>query len=74
MPASKAEQVLGALKGLLETLPGATVDRNSVLLEEIPNGGLIILREGDPGEPEHVNRRRNGTPDRRAIGTPRTVA
>jgi hypothetical protein len=53
MPASKAEQVLGALKTLLETVPGATIDRNSVLPEKVP-GGLIILRDGDPGEPEQA--------------------
>jgi hypothetical protein len=52
MPASKAEQVLGALKGLLETVPDAAVERNSVLPEKIPAGGLIIVRDGDPGEPE----------------------
>jgi hypothetical protein len=54
MPASKAEQVLGALKALLETVPGAVVERNSVLPEKIPDGGLIILRNGDPGEPEQA--------------------
>ena len=54
MPASKAEQVLEALKMLLETVPSATVNRNSVLPEKIPNGGLIILRDGDPGEPEQA--------------------
>jgi hypothetical protein len=35
-------------------LTSATVDRNSVLPEKIPNGGLIILRDGDPGEPEQA--------------------
>jgi hypothetical protein len=54
MPASKAEQVLDALKALLETLPGAAVDRNRVLPEKIPAGGLIVLRDGDPGEPEQA--------------------
>ena len=54
MSASKAEQVLDALKALLETVPGATIDRNSVLPEKIPDGGLIILRDGDPGEPEQA--------------------
>jgi hypothetical protein len=44
MPASKAEQVLDALKALLETVPGATSDRNGVLPEKIPDGGLIIPR------------------------------
>jgi hypothetical protein len=52
MPASKAEQVLNALKALLGTVPGAVVERNSVLPEKIPDGGLIILRDGDPGDPE----------------------
>jgi hypothetical protein len=54
MPGSKAEQVLDALKALLETVPSATVERNSVLPEKVPNGGLIILRDGDPGEPEQA--------------------
>jgi hypothetical protein len=54
MPASKAEQVLDALKALLETAPGAVIERNSVLPEKIPAGGLIILRDGDPGEPEQA--------------------
>jgi hypothetical protein len=52
MPASKAEQVLDALKELLEAVPGTAVERNSVLPERVPEGGLIILRDGDPGEPE----------------------
>jgi hypothetical protein len=54
MPASKAEQVLGALKALLETVPDAVIQRNSVLPEKVPDGGLIILRDGDPGEPEQA--------------------
>jgi hypothetical protein len=54
MPASKAEQVLEALKVLLETVPGAVIERNSVLPEKVPAGGLIILRDGDPGEPEQA--------------------
>jgi hypothetical protein len=54
MPGSKAEQVLDSLKALLETVPSATVERNSVLPEKVPNGGLIILRDGDPGEPEQA--------------------
>jgi hypothetical protein len=51
---SKAEQVLDALKALLETVPDAVVERNSVLPEKIPDGGLIIVRDGDPGEPEQA--------------------
>jgi hypothetical protein len=54
MPASKAEQVLDALKALLETVPDAVIQRNSVLPEKVPAGGLIILRDGDPGEPEQA--------------------
>src|SRR5688572_31510868 len=54
MPASKAEQVLKAMKTLLEAVPGAVVERNSVLPEKIPDGGLIILHDGDPGEPEQA--------------------
>jgi hypothetical protein len=54
MPASKAEQILEAIKALLETVPGVAVERNSVLPEKVPAGGLIILRDGDPGEPEQA--------------------
>src|ERR671910_3501068 len=54
MTASKAEQVLDALKALLETVPDAVIERNSTLPEKIPDGGLIILRDGDPGEPEQA--------------------
>jgi hypothetical protein len=54
MPASKAEQVLDALKALLETIPDTVVECSSVLPEKIPAGGLIIVRDGDPGEPEQA--------------------
>jgi len=54
MPASKVEQVLNALNALLGTVPDAVVARNSVLPERIPDGGLIIVRDGDPGEPEQA--------------------
>ena len=54
MPASKAEQVLEVIKALLETVPGAVVERNSALPEKIPGGGLIVLRDGDPDEPEQA--------------------
>jgi hypothetical protein len=54
MPASKAEQVLEGVKASLETIPDAVVERNSVLPEKIPAGGLIILRDGDSGEPEQA--------------------
>jgi hypothetical protein len=54
MPASKAEQVLDALRTLLATVPAAAAERNSVLPEKMPDGGLVILRDGDPGEPEQA--------------------
>jgi hypothetical protein len=54
MPASKAEQVLEGLRAALETVSGGVVQRNSVLSEKVPGGGLIILRDGDPGEPEQT--------------------
>jgi hypothetical protein len=54
MPASKAERVLDALKALLQALPDVSVERNSVLPENVPAGGLVILRDGDPGGPEQA--------------------
>jgi len=52
MPVSKTEQILGVLKARLETIARATVERNSAVPEKIPSGGLLILRDGTPGEPE----------------------
>ncbi len=52
MASSKTEQVLEAIKSLLITVPGAKVERNTAVPEKIPTGGLIVLRDGDPGEPE----------------------
>ena len=49
---SKREQVLSALFGRLQTLPVATVNRNEALPQAVPAGGLVILRDGDPGEPD----------------------
>lgn len=54
MPASKTEQILRSLKTRLETISDATVERNSVVPEKIPAGGLLILRDGTPGEPEQA--------------------
>jgi hypothetical protein len=44
----------GALEALLEAVPGVAVERNGVLPEKVPADGLIILRDGDPGEPEQA--------------------
>ena len=49
---SKREQVLSALFDRLRTVPGATVRRNEALPVSVPAGSLIILRDGDPGEPD----------------------
>lgn len=45
------ETILTALHARLQTLH-ATALRGEVLPERIPAAGLIILRDGDPGEPE----------------------
>ena len=45
------ETILGALHARLQTL-AAPVLRGDVLPERIPATGLIILRDGKPGEPE----------------------
>lgn len=50
---SKRETVLGAVKALVASaLPGAEVKRNLAKPERIPPGGLVVIRDGDPGEPE----------------------
>jgi hypothetical protein len=46
------EQVLSALFGQLRTIPLAVVKRNEGLPLAVPSAGLIILRDGDPGEPD----------------------
>jgi hypothetical protein len=49
---SAREAALLALHQRLQAAPDATVLRNEVLPEKIAAGGLVILRDGDPGEPE----------------------
>ena len=53
---SKRESVLlalfDALSTLARTVPQVTVLRGEVLPVEIPDSGLVILRDGSPGEPE----------------------
>ncbi len=49
---SKSEQVLTALTDRLRTVPDATVERNTAVPAKIPPGGLVVLRDGDPGEPD----------------------
>ena len=46
------ETILQALLAALQAVPGVTVLRGAILPERIPTGGLLILRDGDPGTPE----------------------
>ena len=48
---SKREQVLNALLARLSALPDVEVKRNAVLPIKIPDNGLVVLRDGDIGEP-----------------------
>ena len=50
MPTQR-ETILAALHARLSALP-ATALRGEVLPERVPAGGLLILRDGEPGEPE----------------------
>lgn len=45
------ETILTALADLLRTIPHVPVLRGEVLPERIPPAGLMILRDGVPGEP-----------------------
>ncbi|MTW18351.1 hypothetical protein GJ689_19295 [Rhodoplanes serenus] len=50
---SKREAVLDAVRALIAgALPNAEVKRNLAKPERIPPGGLVVIRDGDPGEPE----------------------
>ena len=49
---TKCELILNALKTALENGLAAKVERNTALPEKIPGSGLLILRDGTPGEPE----------------------
>ncbi len=50
MPTAR-ETILAALHARLQPLAALTL-RDEVLPERIPTAGLIILRDGQPGEPE----------------------
>jgi hypothetical protein len=54
MTTSRAENILEKLRTLLTAGCDARVERNSVLPEKIPTAGLIVIYDGDPGEPELV--------------------
>jgi hypothetical protein len=49
MPTTR-ETILDALHARLSALP-ATTPRGEVLPERVPAAGLLILRDGEPGEP-----------------------
>ena len=49
---SKRERVLATLFNTLLAVPNAAVKRNEALPQAVPRGGLVILRDGDPGEPD----------------------
>ncbi len=50
---SKREQVIEAIVALVvAALPAAKVERNAAKPERVPAGGLVIVRDGDPGEPD----------------------
>jgi len=48
---TQRETILTALADLLRTIPHVPVLRGEVLPERIPPAGLMILRDGNPGEP-----------------------
>ena len=48
---SKCEQVLAAVVARLGNGLTATVRRNEALTGRVPGERLVILRDGDPGEP-----------------------
>ena len=49
---SRREDILTSLFSTLEAALAANVRRNEVLPEKVPAAGLIILRDGEPGEPD----------------------
>lgn len=54
MTARRSETILAALLAAIEGAApaGAEVARNAVLPSRVPTAGAIILRDGDPGDPE----------------------
>jgi hypothetical protein len=51
MPTAR-EIILTALADAFRTIPHVPVLRGEVLPERIPSAGLLILRDGNPGDPE----------------------
>jgi hypothetical protein len=49
---SKTENVLQALATLIDDHTTAKFERNASVPEKIPEGGMIVLRDGNPGSPD----------------------
>lgn len=49
---SRRETILSALFETLRTNLSASVRRDEALPEQVPSEGLVVLRDGEPGEPE----------------------
>ncbi|MEG3639281.1 hypothetical protein [Magnetococcus sp. PR-3] len=49
---TQTEQILQILQAVLDTVPDAEVERNIAVPIKVPVGGLVILRDGDPGSPD----------------------
>lgn len=54
MPDSVREAALQALLAALQGIFGVEVHRETTLPQEVPAGGLLILRDGSPGDPTDV--------------------
>lgn len=53
--ASRREDVLDAVKAMITAaLPGADVTRNRAKSTKLTVGGMVVVRDGDPGEPEVI--------------------
>ncbi|MFN3077505.1 MAG: acyl-CoA transferase [Alphaproteobacteria bacterium] len=50
--ATKRERVLSAFFSRLGSIPDAAVVRNEALPVRIPDGGLVVMRDGDAGQPD----------------------
>ena len=48
---TQRETILNALLARLSTLPASAL-RGEVLPERVPANGLLILRDGQPGDPD----------------------
>ncbi len=53
MPSTR-ETALLALFAALQTVPAATVKRNEIETQDVADGGTIVLRDGEAGEPTEL--------------------